>query len=83
MNYGVAVTVLIPVIAIGVFCFLAQTMLAASRFPEDKKGRAHGDPLKSLNPKQPLTHSDCYDDCMNTRHGDSARIRACRSACGL
>jgi hypothetical protein len=38
MNYGVAVTVLIPVIAMGVFYFLPQTMLAASIFPEVKKG---------------------------------------------
>ncbi len=83
MNYDVALTILIPVIAICAFFFLAKTMRSAWSSPMDRKGASQRVSWKSLNLKHPLPHSDCYDDCMNESHWDAARIPACVSACGL
>jgi len=83
MNLNLLLPIVVPAIAIFGFVFLSKVLLEAWNSRTDRRGGPHGDLFKSLDPKRPLPHSDCYDACMSEAHWEYQRIPACVSSCGL
>ncbi len=80
MDYKVILVA--PLIAIAGFIFLGKVLESAWNSFSDREGGSHQGLSKKLNPKHPLPHNECYDECISEADWNCTSIPTCVAACG-
>jgi hypothetical protein len=82
MGTLLVIPLIIMVLALSGFIFLAMTMWTARESRTAAKGAGKGNFFAGLGGNQPLPHSNCYEQCMEDAKWDSNQVPKCTSTCG-
>jgi hypothetical protein len=83
METNTLALIVILVLAVSGFVFLAWTLMAARKSLSEGRGSLFGGKVKGRPVHEPMTPEDCYDECMKKSGWASSQARPCSITCNL
>jgi hypothetical protein len=83
MDLNTLALIVILVLALSGFIFLARTMIAARKSLSKRKGSLFGAKVNGRPIPEPTTPEDCYDECMKKSGWASSQAHPCSIMCNL
>ena len=83
METNTLALLVILVLAVSGFVFLAWTLMAARKSLSKRKGPLFGGKVNGRTIPEPMTPEDCYDECMKKSGWASSQARPCSVTCNL
>jgi hypothetical protein len=83
METNTLALIVILVLAVTGFVFLAWTLMAARKSLSEGEGSLFGGKVNGRPISEPMTPEDCYDECMKKSGWASSQARPCSIKCNL
>jgi len=83
MDTNTLILIVVLVLSVSGFIFLAQTMTAVWKSFSKRKGSLFSSKINGRRIPEPMTPEDCYDECMKKSGWDSSQAHTCSITCNL
>ncbi len=83
MEINILIVIVILVLAVSGFVFLARTAIVIRKSLSKTKGSLFSDKVNGAPKPQRMTPKDCYDECMKKSAWASSQAHPCSILCNL
>ncbi len=83
MDTNMLALIVILVLAVSGFIFLAWTLMAVRKSLSKRKGSLFSGKVNGQPIPEPMTPEDCYDECMKKSGWASSQAHPCSITCNL